>query len=136
MPDRKMLPAALRDFRYCWTDLALTDIAYKSLAYVALVPVAGLLLHLLIASSGRTVVADEDIVQFLLEPLGWLCLVAVGAVLIAIAALEQAALMGVVAAAHVARPLGVTRGLMFAGVNGQTSPGAPGTAGTSRVELG
>ncbi len=118
MPDRKMLPAALRDFRYGWKDLALTDIAYKSLAYVALVPVAGLLLHLLIALSGRTVVADEDIVQFLLEPLGWLCLVVVGAVLIAIAALEQAALMGVVAAAQVSRHLGVTRALMFAGVHG------------------
>ncbi len=118
MPDREILPAALRDFRYGWKDLALTDIAYKLLAVAVLVPFVSFLLHVLVTLSGRTVVADEDIVQFLLEPLGLICLVVIGALSIAIAALEQAALMGVVCAAQVPRHLGVTRALVFAGAKG------------------
>lgn len=115
---RTTLPAAVRDWRHCWKDLALTDLAYKILAFVILTPAVGLLFRVLVALSGRTVVADEDIVQFLLEPLGWTCLVAVGALWIAIVALEQAALMGVLCAADSQQHLGVTRALMFAMARG------------------
>ncbi len=114
----KTLPSALRDYRRCWKNLALTDIAYKVLAFVILTPVLGLLFQVLVSLSGRTVVADEDIVQFLLEPLGWICLLVVGALWIAIIALEQAALMGVVCAADSQLHLGVVPALLFAMANG------------------
>lgn len=113
----KTLPAALRDFRECWKDLALTDIAYKVLAFIVLTPIVGILFRLLVEMSGRKVIADEDIVQFLLEPLGWICLIVVGTLWIAIVALEQAALMGVLCAHSVQQHLGVTSALRFAMVN-------------------
>ena len=81
---QRTLTAAVRDFGRCWKDLVLTDIAYKVLAFVILTPVASLLFRVLVALSGRTVVADEDIVTFLLEPMGWVCLVTIGALWIAI----------------------------------------------------
>ncbi len=108
------LRAVLRDFRHSWRELALTDIAYKLLAFIILTPIMGLLFRLLITLSGRKVVADEDIIQFLLEPLGWICLVTIGALWIAIIALEQAALLGVECAADSRQRLGVVAALMFA----------------------
>ncbi len=114
MLDRKLLAAATHDYRYSWKDLALTDVAYKLLAYAVLVPVVSILLHLLLALSGRTVVADEDLVAFFLEPIGWICLVIITALSIAIVALEQTALMAVVGAAQAERHLGVTRAILFA----------------------
>ena len=108
------LSRAWRNGRQCWRDLALTDIAYKVLAFIVLTPLTGLLLHILIALSGRTVVADEDIIQFLLEPLGWLCIVSVGAIWIAILALEQTALLGVLGAAEANQHMRVTQAITFA----------------------
>ena len=96
---------------------ALTDIAYKLLAFSILTPIVGCLFRILVSLSGRTVIADEDIVQFLLEPAGWVCLVVIGALSIAIIALEQAALMAVVCAANFNRHLGVSRALVFAGAS-------------------
>ncbi len=64
---------------------------YKLLAYALLFPLVSLLLGRMIAWTGRTVVADEDILQFVREPLGWLCLVVISALFVAILALEQVA---------------------------------------------
>ena len=95
--------------------LALTDITYKLLAFVLLTPVVSVLFHVLVARSGRSVLADEDILQFALEPLGWVCLILVGTLSIAMMALEQVALMGILCAADHDRRLSVRGALRFAG---------------------
>ena len=85
-------------YRSCWKQLAATDILYKIIAFILLTPFVGLFFGILVNLSGRTVLADQDIVLFLLEPLGCATLILTGSLLITILALEQAALMQIIAA--------------------------------------
>jgi glycerophosphoryl diester phosphodiesterase len=103
-----------RDYRSSWKALALADLAWKVVAFSVLAPLAALLFRALLAVSGRSVLADLDIVTFLLGPAGWLCLVAVGAVGLTIGALEQAALAGILGAASAGRRLYTVGALRFA----------------------
>ena len=85
------------DLRTSWKSLALTDISYKIIAFIVLTPLVGLLLRTLLAASGQAVLADQDILFFFLGPVGWVCFVAVGAVWLGIVALEQSALLAILA---------------------------------------
>ena len=85
-------------YRSCWKQLAATDIVYKVITFILLTPIVGLFFRILINLSGRTVLADQDILLFLLEPLGGATLILIGSLLVTILALEQAALMQIVAA--------------------------------------
>jgi len=109
--------ATLRDFRSSWKALVLTDIAFKVIAFIVLTPLAGILFRVLIALSGRAVLSDIDILMFFLGPVGWICGIVVGAIGLAIVALEQASLMGVLCAQTGDRRLGVAGALRFAGGN-------------------
>ena len=110
----RFLRALLRDMRGNWKALALTDIAYKLLAFIVLTPIVSVAFHVFLALSGRHVVADEDILRFVQEPIGWICILAIGTLSVAILALEQAALMGIVCAADYDRHLTVRDALWFA----------------------
>ena len=98
MNSHALLSTAMRDFCRSWKDLAMTDIAYKVIAFIVLVPSVGVLFRVVLATSGRSVLADQDILFFFLGPIGWICFVVVGAIWIGIIALEQAALLGILAA--------------------------------------
>ena len=88
-----MLGSVWRDLRASWLQLAIVDSLYKLLAFLVLWPVMGLALRLFVELSGRDDLADDDIVAFLLGPIGWIACIVVGAIWIAILALQQAALM-------------------------------------------
>ena len=88
-------PNAVNDFRASWKNLFITDIVYKIIAFVILTTAVSIAFRIMLSISGRTVLADEDILYFLLEPVGWICLIVVGALWLGIFALEQAALMGI-----------------------------------------
>ena len=90
-----MLGSVWRDLRASWLQLAIVDSLYKLLAFLVLWPVMGLALRLFVELSGRDDLADDDIVAFLLGPIGWAACIVVGAIWIAILALQQAALMEV-----------------------------------------
>ena len=111
---RRLLPAVLRDMCGNWKSLALTDLACKLLGFIVLTPVVSALFHVFLALSGRFVVADEDILRFVREPIGWISIVVIGTLSVAILALEQAALMGIVCAADNDRRLTVRDALWFA----------------------
>ncbi len=113
---KAMFGAVIRDWRHAWQRLFLTDVLYKILAVVLLTPLVSLLFGVIFALSGNTVLADQDILYFLLTPPGWLCLMVVGATLLAIKALEMAALMAILAArpSAVVHPVGALR---YASVN-------------------
>ncbi len=102
-------------FRENWKTLALTHIAYKIIQFVLLVPVVALLFRGFVAFSGRAVLADQDILTFFLSPIGWLALLVIGAVSIAILALEQTALAAVLFFRTAAHRLTVRQALIFAG---------------------
>ncbi|NQT86883.1 glycerophosphoryl diester phosphodiesterase membrane domain-containing protein [bacterium] len=107
------LASVSRDLRNCWKSLALTDIVYKAAAFAVLTPLAGLLFSLFVGLSGRTVLADEDILYFLLGPVGWFALVVVGGAAVGILALELAALMMIACGTTEARRVGVLPALRF-----------------------
>ncbi len=90
---REIFVAALRDFRFVWRQLVLTDVAYKVAAFVVLLPLAGLALRGFLVLSGNPAIADLDILFFALSPLGLLTIIVVGAIILAVLVLELACLM-------------------------------------------
>ena len=105
---------AIRDFKASWKTLAITDIAYKIIALVILTSVVGIAFRIMLSVSGRNILADEDILYFLLEPVGWICVIVVGALWLGIFALEQTALMAVLCAKIQGRHMGYVGALQFA----------------------
>ena len=95
---QRILAGTVSDVRHAWRSLLATDLAYKVLAVVVLSPLVGGLFQVCLQFSGREVLADEDILRFLLSPLGWATTILVGALAIGIIALEQAALMTIIGA--------------------------------------
>ncbi len=82
-------------FRRAWPQLALTSIVYKIVALALLSPLAGLVLRLVVSTSGSSVVADEEILFFFLSPIGFAGMLVVAAVGLGLMALQQACLMAV-----------------------------------------
>ena len=111
------LNSAVHDFRVAWKTLAITDIVYKVIAFLILTSIVGLAFRAMLRLSGRTVLADEDILYFLMEPIGLLSVLVVGALWLAIFALEQAALMGILRAAAQGHRLSYIGALQFALIN-------------------
>ncbi len=109
-----LLNGTIRAFRSSWKSLVLTDIAFKVLAFIVLTPLVGVLFRTLIAISGNAVVSDLDILFFFLGPAGWICGIVVGALWLAIVALEQASLMGIICAESVHKSLGPIAAIRFA----------------------
>lgn len=99
------------DFQLAWKPLIITDIVYKVVAFAILTPVVSLLLRGALAVSGATVLTDQDILIFLTGPVGWIAFIIILSVIIAILALEQAALMAVVAGAVQGRRISVRKAL-------------------------
>ena len=98
----------------CWRRLVLTDLVYKALAFGLLTPLLGVVFRLMITLSGESVLSDTDIALFLVRPLGWLCFIVAGALWLAIKALEQASLLGIICAQTDGEHLGVLGSLRFA----------------------
>lgn len=87
-----------KDLRQNAFSLIGADITFKMISFVILSPLISLLLRLFLWISGRPVLADTDIVLFLLHPVGWVTAVVVGGALLGVQALQQAALISVVLA--------------------------------------
>jgi len=113
LENRSLLAAIADDLRKSWKVLFLTDVTYKLIAFVVLTPVIGILFRGLLAASGNSILTDQDILLFFLGPIGWVCIVAIGALWLAIIALEQAALLGIVAAATQQRQMRVVPALKY-----------------------
>lgn len=94
----------------------MTDVLYKAVASIALMPLVAALFRMMVAASGDSVLADQDILLFFLGPLGWVSLVAVGALWLGVMALELTALMAIVATTDPHR-LGLLAPLQFAWMN-------------------
>lgn len=110
---RPMLADVAFDVRSCWKTLVVTDVAYKVAAFVLLTPMLSLLLRLSLSLSGEPVLADQEILFFLLGPAGWLCGTIVGACGLGMIALEQVALLAVLDANRDGHRLDVIGALRF-----------------------
>lgn len=93
---RALFTSAASDFRRAWRNLAVTDVAYKLLAFAVLMPATTLLLYWLRAGTSNRVVADVDIALFFFTtPAGIATLILGASLMAAITALETACLMAV-----------------------------------------
>ena len=90
-----MLKTIWQTLRALWRPLLATDLLFKAIAVVLLTPMVSFLFRGFLAFSGRTVLADTDIIHFLLAPIGWLTMIVVGGASIGVLVLEQSALMTV-----------------------------------------
>ena len=88
IPWRELLEAG-RDFRRTWPQLVVADLLARIATVVVLAPVVGLLIKLFLLTADDGVLADTDIVAFLLHPFGILALVIVSAVWLGILLAEQ-----------------------------------------------
>ena len=112
---RDIVTAAARDCLRSWRSLALTDLAFKTIAFALLSPAATLLLRALMARAAGDVVADVDIARFLLAtPLGVLTLIAALAIALGILSLQATCLTAIGLAAAKGTTLHVRQALAFA----------------------
>lgn len=109
-----LVGTTVSDLKTFWKPLLLTDTAYKLVAVILLIPLTTALFRWFLELSGTSFIADADIALFLLQPLGLLTAVVVAGVLIAIVALEQAALMAVVRGGHHGQSVSAQSALAFA----------------------
>ncbi|MGI9472151.1 MAG: glycerophosphodiester phosphodiesterase family protein [Rubripirellula sp.] len=110
---KKIFGAALDTFRRRWRKLFIADILYKIIAFVLLTPLIAILFQAFVGLSGNNVLADQDVLYFLLGPIGWICLILVGALWLGIVALEQAALLAILATPS-DKKISVIQSLQFA----------------------
>lgn len=92
------LRKTLVDFGRHWPQLFLTNGLYTVIAVVLLTPLLAALTQILLHLSGKPVLADQDILFFMLQPAGWLCAIILGSLWLGIIILGQAALMAILAA--------------------------------------
>jgi hypothetical protein len=108
-----MIDAVVQKLRSSWSDLLLTDILFKVVAFILLTPLVSLVFRAFLAVSGRTVLADVDIAKFLFHPIGWVTLIVVGGSSVGLLAIEQSALMTISPASTHQRKLGIPAILRF-----------------------
>ena len=91
------LRKTLADFGRHWPQLFLTNGLYAVIAVVLLTPLLAVLTQALLHLSGKPVLADQDILFFMLQPAGWICAITLGSLWLGIIVLGQAALMAILA---------------------------------------
>ena len=110
----EIIQAVLGRLRATWQPLLAIHLVYAALGVVLLAPLTGVLLRLLIGFSGQPALADQDILYFLLTPLGLASMILIAAILLAIIALEQASMMAIVTGSVPPRLGSIFEALAFA----------------------
>ncbi len=93
---RDVIASAAFELKRSFRALVSTDLFYQLAAFALLTPLVSLGIRSLVSLSGSAVLADREILQFALRPIGIGTLVAAAAGRIAILAVGQACLMGIV----------------------------------------
>jgi len=89
---RKLIEA-FSDFRRTWPQLLFTHLLFLAFGALAIIPLVGVLLKIFLLRADDGVLADTDIVFFLLHPTGLAALLVIGAVTIGVLFIEQGVLM-------------------------------------------
>ncbi len=108
------LIGAWRRIARSWRAVLAVHVVYIALGVCLLAPLSGFLWRWLLTLSGHPLVADQDILYFLLSPVGLTATLVMSALLVAIAVLESASLMAIGAAAVLGSPITVRGAFRFA----------------------
>ena len=91
-----LFAAAAVNLRSTWRSFAMTDLAYKAIAFAVLMPATSWLIYWFRAGTSHRVIADVDIARFFITtPAGIVTLIVGTSMILAITALEIACLMGI-----------------------------------------
>ena len=104
---------ALGDLRKCWRPLALVDLVCKAVVFVLLAPLVTVLLRTFMSMSGAQWLTDEEILFFVVSPLGIAAIAAVATVVVAVIFVELSALMTICVGASRDGCAGWLAGLRF-----------------------
>jgi glycerophosphoryl diester phosphodiesterase len=107
-------PRLIEIARGALVRLLLTDLVYKLLLFILITPLFTVLIRTLLWLGGQRVLSDVDIAYFFAGPFGWFCAILIGAVWLAIVALEQASLLAILAAQEQNSRPSVLNSLRFA----------------------
>lgn len=118
MLEKSIWLRVLQNLVTVWRELLFADLIYKLLAFAILTPLFGVMLRGLLWMSSNPVLTDIDIPLFFAGPFGLVCAILLGAIWLAISALEQVSLIAILAARHQGKRLGVRGALEFAGYRG------------------
>lgn len=108
---KALMKSLLRDLRAGGKELLFAALAYRLAAFVVLWPLVGVTLRAFVSLSGTKAVADQDILFFVLRPVGLVALIVVIAFALAVLALEQACLLILVRARSQGNPVPVVAAL-------------------------
>ena len=97
-----------------WRSLVATDLLFKLFAFAVLTPLFAAFWHAFLAIGGSSVLSDADIAKFFTGPFGWFCGIVLGAMWLAIVAVEQASLLLILAAKSLRREKNATSAIHFA----------------------
>lgn len=101
-------------FAFAWRALVATDVIYKIIAVTVFFPLVAVMLRLFLGVSGDQVRADQDILYFVLSPLGIFTLIVIAGGTIAVVAMETACLLCIARAARRRQHLPVTAAFRYA----------------------
>ena len=100
MPDRKknllladVFSRVRRDFSNNLSDLLIFDIFFKIIAAALFGPISAWIFNRLVAASGAWVVGNEQIISFVLSPIGMATVIIAGTLALAVAFAEQSGLI-------------------------------------------
>ena len=86
-----LFAAAAVNLRSTWRSFAMTDLAYKAIAFAVLMPATSWLIYWFRAGTSHRVIADVDIARFFITtPVGIVTLIVGTSMILAITALEIA----------------------------------------------
>ena len=87
--------AGMGDLKRTWAQILCYALATRAAVALLFLPGLALLLRLFLSWQGKEALSDQEIVVFVLSPLGIVALFAVGAVSLAVIGLDQAVLMAI-----------------------------------------
>ena len=111
---RTKIHELLQDFRNSWKQLLAAHVLYGVLAFAILTPLITLTINLLVELSGDAALSDQDILFFVLSPVGMIASIVGVALVITAVALQYAALMTVAYSAVYGHPVSFGRAVVFA----------------------
>ncbi|MGL4512507.1 MAG: glycerophosphodiester phosphodiesterase family protein [Lacipirellulaceae bacterium] len=88
---------ASNDLRRRWRELLVAGVSVRVVSALVLAPFYSVLLRVAVGVSGQPVLTDEELLTFIVSPIGMAGLVVVGVAAVALVALEVAVLLTVVA---------------------------------------
>lgn len=102
-----------RRFLANWTRFLAIHLAVSALVFAILTPAAGLLLRLAVSLSGSAALSDQDILFFILSPVGFVSLLALGSIFSILIFLEHAALLVVGQSISAGSNISMVQALLF-----------------------